>query len=104
VERRERPRRLEDIVGALINRWDKGKKKKGDLVTAAWIGSVSEKTLGHARPISFTRGVLMIIVENSTWLYQLTMQKREIIKKFNNEYKGRQKLNDIRFRVGKIDV
>ena len=98
------PRSLEDIVGSLISRLDREKKQKGDRVSSAWVQAVSKKTQQHSRPVSFKRGILMVIVENSTWLYELTMEKRQIIKRFNEAYKGRQKLTDIRYRVGKLDI
>jgi hypothetical protein len=41
---------------------------------------VGEAALGQTQPVSFKKGTLVVIVENSTWLYKLTMEKRKIIK------------------------
>ncbi len=100
---RKRPEHLEKIVSGLIRKWEKGKRKKGDAVRAAWATAAGSQAAGHAQAVSFKKGMLMVIVENSTWLYKMTMGKREIITGFNHNYTGRQKLTDIRFRVGKTE-
>ncbi len=91
------------MIGGLLRKWEKGSVKKGNAVREAWRSAAGEAALGRTQPVSFKRGTLMVIVENSTWLYKLTMEKRGIIKLFNENYSGRQKLEDIRFRVGKTD-
>ena len=53
--------------------------------------------------MSFRKGVMMVVADSSPWLYKLTMEKRGIIKKFNENYTGRQKLTEIRFRIGKTE-
>ena len=91
------------ILDGLIAKWEQGTVKKGNAVRMAWIAASGEETAKHTRPVSLKNGVLMIIVENSSWLYTLTMTKGAIMNKFNNVYTGRKKVNNIRFRVGSID-
>lgn len=100
----KRPEHLEKIVSGLIRKWEKGKRKKGEAVRSAWLTAAGSQTAGHAQPVSFKKGMLMVIVENSSWLYKMTMEKRDIITRFNQNYTGRKKLTDIRFRVGKTDI
>ena len=95
---------IEHIVDGVLRKLEKGNAKKGNAVREAWVKAVGEKALGAAQPVSFKQGTLMVIVENSTWLYKLTMEKRGIVALFNEHYTGRQKLNEIRFRVGKTDL
>ena len=83
-----------------MQRWGKGPAKKGNAVNDAWITAVGKETSQYARPISFKKGALMVLVENSTLLYQLTLEKSEIIKKFNNGYAGKKRVREIRFRIG----
>ena len=94
---------MEHVISGLLRRLEKGSAKKGNAVREAWMSSAGEHALGHTQPVSFKKGTLVVIVENSTWLYKLTMEKRGIIKLFNENYSGRQKVEAIRFRVGKID-
>lgn len=97
------PRHVSGVLDNLMGRWEKQVVKKGEAVTAAWQASTSTEIVKHARPVSFKNGILMVIVENSSWLYRLTMEKRKIKERFNNNYSGRKKASDIRFRVGMIE-
>ncbi len=91
---------IKGIVDGLLQKWETGNVKKGAAVKAAWQTAVAEKDLQQAYPVSLKNGVLTVIVENSTRLYKLTLEKRKIIEKFNKNYTGRKKAKDIRFRVG----
>ncbi len=104
MDKRRQPSQIDYVVGGLLRKLESGKGKKGDKVRTAWEISAPAGTAEHTQPVSFKKGTLMVIVENSTWLYKMTMEKRNLIKKFNEEYRGRQELTEIRFRVGKIDL
>jgi predicted nucleic acid-binding Zn ribbon protein len=93
--------KIEDVVQGVLGRIEQKGVKKRNRVVEAWEKTVGENTINHAHPVSFKKGTMMIITENSVWSYKLTMEKRSIIKKFNEEYSGRQKLVEIRFRIGK---
>jgi len=99
-----RGRGIEDIVSGLLKKLEGGNVKQGNAVRLAWRDAAGEHALGHTQPGSFKKGTLMVIVENSTWLYKLTMEKKKIIGKFNEAYTGRQKLEEVRFRVGDVDL
>ncbi|MBD3426945.1 MAG: DUF721 domain-containing protein [Candidatus Omnitrophica bacterium] len=102
--RKKDPGHVKGIIEGLITKWEKGAVKRANAVSRAWAGSVEEETKEHARPVSFKNGILMVIVEDSTWLYKLTLEKRKILKRFNENYTGRKKAKDIRFRVGTLDT
>ena len=89
MKKKSQPRHLEDIVSGLIRRWEEKDLKKGNAVRTAWKAAAGEKATGHTQPAGFKKGTLMMIVENSAWLYKLTLEKRDIIKKFNENYTGR---------------
>jgi predicted nucleic acid-binding Zn ribbon protein len=92
------------ILDGLINKLEKGTVKKGNAIRIAWIAACGEETGKHARPVSLKNGVLMVIVDNSVWLYKLTLEKLDLKNKFNNVYTGRKKVDNIRFRVGSTDI
>ena len=92
-----------DVLDGLIRKLDQGKRKKGSAVKKAWVTAINEETLKHTRPVSFKNGTIIVIVENSAWLYKLTLEKHLIIKKFNEEYTGRKKAKEIRFRIGSLE-
>ena len=101
--RKKEVRHVRGVLDGLIQKWEPKPEQKGNAVLNAWRGAVEESVKGHARPVSMKKGVIMVIVENTTWLYRLTLEKRIILEKFNDIYEGRQKPHDIRFRVGSLD-
>jgi len=102
--KKENTKHVRSIVTGLIRKLESGTAKKANAVTQAWLGAINEKTRGHARPVSFKKGELVVVVENSTWLYYLSMEKGKIKEKINKSYPGRKKIEKIRFRVGKVDM
>lgn len=101
--RKNNTRHVRGIIDSLLQKLEKGAVKRGAVFTA-WEAATEEETRAHARPVSLKKGKLMVIVENSPWLYKLTMEKRNILEKFNEHYIGRKKAADIRFRIGDPEV
>lgn len=66
-----------------------------------WQGAAGKAAAIHTRPVSFRKAVLMMHVDDSGWLYELTIKKKELLKKLDGKFKGK-KLKDIRFRIGEI--
>lgn len=101
---RKDTRHVKGILDGLITKWEQGSVKKGNAVRRAWTSAAGEDTAKHTRPVSLKNGVLMVIAEDSVWLYKLTLEKAQIMNKFNNVYTGRLKAQTIRFRVGALDI
>jgi len=97
------PKQVESILDELLKKIEKTGVQKGNAVIEAWIKAAGEEASTYAQPVSFKKGVLMVIVANSAWLYKLTMEKNRLIKIFREQYTGRQKLENIRFRVGRTE-
>ncbi len=51
------------------------------------------------RPVLIKNKILVVLVSNSSWLHQLSMQKQEIMGKIN-ELVGGGVIRDIRFKIG----
>lgn len=90
---------VRSVLDGLISKLETG-AKKGNAVLEAWNASIDEKTRMHARAVSLKGTVLTIVVQDSVWLHKLTMEKRNILRKFNENYSGRKKAAEARFRVG----
>ncbi len=70
-------------------------------IVAAWAAAAGEQAAGHSRPVSFRRARLTVNVDGSSWLYELTTKKRDLVGALQPGLKGR-RLKDIRFRIGEI--
>ena len=70
-------------------------------VKAAWDAAVGEKAAAHSRPRTLRGSRLIISVDGSGWLYELTIRKKEILKKMEETLKGK-KIKEITLRIGEL--
>ena len=98
-----RPGHVRQVLDELLARWEKENEHKGGEVREAWDYAVGEETKKHTRPVSLKKGTMVVIVEDASWLYRLTLDKRKILSRFNEKYGGRKKPEELRFRVGTLD-
>ncbi|MBI5124121.1 MAG: DUF721 domain-containing protein [Candidatus Omnitrophica bacterium] len=88
---------LKNILGAIGG---KGIFTEEDMA-AAWERVVGVRAAGHSRVRSFRGSRLVVNVDGSSWLYELTIEKKSILKKLSSEIKGK-KIKDITFRIGDL--
>jgi predicted nucleic acid-binding Zn ribbon protein len=92
-------------INGILKKVLKDLKKKGRLteedVSAAWEAACGAKAAKHTRPASLRRSVLVVNVDGSPWLYELTTKKKEILANLGGAIKDR-KVKDLRFRIGNV--
>jgi predicted nucleic acid-binding Zn ribbon protein len=92
-------RSIEDLLKKVL----KDLKKKGRLteeeMAAAWEGAAGSRAAKHTKPVSIRRSVLVVNVDGSPWLYELTTRKKDILAKLGGAIKHK-KIKGIRFRIG----
>lgn len=77
-------------------------KKKGlpaDSPEALLKKFLTKKELKHIKFHYFKKGVLNLSVDSSSWLYQLSLQKRDLLAKLTQKSGA---IKDIRFRLGEV--
>lgn len=92
---------LEDLVKSIIGGFAGKERLTEEEIRSAWSLVVGEKAAEHSRPRSFANSRLIVHVDDSSWLYELTTQKRYILNSLSAELKGK-KLKDITFRIGEL--
>lgn len=95
----------EDSLGDLVKSAIAGFRGKGRItaeeIASGWENAAGKRASKHSRPASFNRAVLKVNVDDSGWLYELTVKKKEILKRLGEELKSK-KIKDIRFRIGEL--
>lgn len=95
------PEHFSDLVGSVINNMA-GKGRLGaEEIASAWSSAAGAAAARHSRPVSFKKNSLIVNVESSSWLYELTVRKKEILQILEKELKGG-KVKELRFRIGEI--
>jgi len=97
----EAKRPLEGLVKSIISNFAGKEKLTEEEIRSAWSLVVGEKAAKHSMPRSFTDSRLIVHVDDSGWLYELTTQKKYILNNLSAELKGK-KLKDITFRIGDL--
>jgi predicted nucleic acid-binding Zn ribbon protein len=67
-----------------------------------WDAAVGEKIARNARPAAFKGSLLIVHVNNSTWIHQLQFLKNGLVSALNTAL-GKPLLKDIRFKIGPIE-
>jgi len=91
---------LEDILKNVIEKMGK-KRPSEEEIGDAWVEAAGNAAARHSRPVGLKKSVLVVNVDGSGWLYELSTAKREILSKLDVSVK-KKKIKDIRFRIGEI--
>ena len=79
-----------------------GKERFGEEeIVEAWEAAAGTAAAKHSKPVSFKNATVVVNVDRSGWLYELAVQKKEILKKLEERLQGK-KIKDIRLRIGEI--
>ena len=100
--RRREPRRIADAINQLLARRGYAQGRSADQLLAAWTKVAGDPLARHSRPGVLQRGVLEIVVRNSTVLQELTFQKDRMLKQLQ-AIEGKQVIRALRLRIGQLD-
>jgi predicted nucleic acid-binding Zn ribbon protein len=99
-DKKKKVEHLGDVLKNVIS--DIGKKKRfSEELEEAWKDAAGKKAAPHTRTVSLRKARLVVNVDGSPWLYELTLKKRELAKKTEEKLKGRN-IKEIRFRIGDV--
>jgi predicted nucleic acid-binding Zn ribbon protein len=92
---------LEGLVKNIIGNFAGKDKLTEEEIRSSWELVVGRDAAKHSRPRSFADSRLIVHVDDSSWLYELTTRKKYILNNLSSELKGK-KLKDITFRIGEL--
>ncbi len=91
---------LGSILSSLLKNLGLEERVKVGRLFSSWEEIVGEQIARHAKPVEYSRGVLVVSVDSSAWLAELSQyMKPEILKKLR-EQSGDLVIKDIKFRMG----
>lgn len=76
------------------------KEKKEDFFKS-WGKLVGKKIAPHTKPVYFREGILVVNVDQQSWLYELTLLKPFLLQRLKRFITGAN-LKEIQFRIGKV--
>lgn len=87
-----------DISRDIIRHLSKERLSKEERIKDIWQKAAGKKFYLHAQPISFRRKRLVVSVDSSSWLYELTMRKEKIAARLKRML--REDFKELQFRIG----
>ena len=96
----DRPaREVGDVLAKLLKELGLQERMALDEVMVAWRAAAGDFIAKHTKPESVTRGVLNVIVPQSSMHHALMMEKAAILRRLHEQL-GHTKIKDVRFRHG----
>jgi predicted nucleic acid-binding Zn ribbon protein len=96
------PKPVRDVLSQLLAKRGYAQIQTAAGCEAAWREAVGAKLAVDTRPGNVKRGVLEVLVRNSSALQELAFLKGKIVKSLAKTI-PEQKIRDLRFRVGAMD-
>ncbi len=92
---------IDGIIKTLIEKLSKDERPTSEEIGAAWTEAAGDKAVRHARPVSLRKKRLIINVDGSSWLYELTLRKESLLVKMKQRL-GQEKIKELQFRIGEL--
>ena len=97
IKQKSRENIVKDIIKDLSG---KGRVSEEE-IRSAWEEAAGHRAASHTKPVSIKKSVLTVNVDNSGWLYELTIKKGKLLKNLDGKIRGKH-LKGLRFRIGEI--
>lgn len=96
------PKKIADVMSELLTRRGYARVQAAASYDDAWREAAGEQMARYTRVVQIRRGVVEVIVANSTLVQELTFQKRAILKQLA-ELLPEERIADLRCKVGPIE-
>ena len=90
-----------DIVRSVFERLEREKTLTREDVEGRWREIAGVAASRHTRPASLRRSILTVFVDSSSWMQEMTIRKRLILKQLKRAF-GKDKISGIHFRIGEV--
>ncbi len=94
------PTPIKDVTSRVLGRLSGGRKKKEERIKKAWFKAAGERARGHTEPRSLRKGRLVVNVDSSALLYELTVDKKTILDRLK---KTKTDIKELSYRIGSVE-
>jgi len=92
---------LEGLVKKALTRLAGEGALTEERMRTVWERAAGARAATHSAPVSLRRARLIVNVDTSSWLYELTMRRPEIMRRLGGKIGGRA-VKTIQFRIGEV--
>jgi predicted nucleic acid-binding Zn ribbon protein len=91
-----------DVLSVVLKRLGLERRIRVARIAQDWERLVGPKIAHHCKPVGVRGGTLLVNVDSSVWLSELSRFFKEMMLKQIHSEPGCKKIKDIRFRIGEI--
>ncbi|HUS38271.1 MAG: DUF721 domain-containing protein [Pirellulales bacterium] len=102
ADRKRSPQPIGHIIGELLLRRGVGRRLATEQNQAAWKEAVGDPLAQYTHCGKVYRRRLEVLVANSTFMQELTSQKKQIMRRLR-ETAPQLEIDDIRFKIGNVE-
>lgn len=92
---------ISEVIQNVFARLEGSTNPSSESMESFWKELVGENGFKHSRPTAIRNKVLSIRVDNSAWMQELSMRKRDILKGLKRKL-GKDRISEIHFRIGEF--
>lgn len=94
--------RIGDLIGPLLKKLGLERRVREARIVNDWERIVGRKIADHSKPVGIRGRTLLVNVDSSVWLSELSsFFKKSILERVNEEL-DEKRFKDIRFRIGDV--
>jgi predicted nucleic acid-binding Zn ribbon protein len=98
---RSKQKSIDNIVKDVIQTLSGKGRLSAEEISGVWEDAAGSRAARHTKPVTIKKSVLTVNVDGSGWLYELTIKKKDLLKKMDGKLRGKS-LTGLRFRIGEI--
>jgi predicted nucleic acid-binding Zn ribbon protein len=95
------PAPISEVLKSVFTQLENRKISSQEEIESLWKSLVGDAGFKHSRPASLKKSVLTVKVDSSTWMQELSMQKRQLLKGLKRDL-GKDRISEIQFRIGEF--
>jgi len=96
-----KPEGIGGVINQVIKKLDAKTHGQREDVVKAWQDAIDHDAVKHTKPVAIKKNILTIEVDSSARLYILNLKKKDILASMQKAV-GKDKIEEIRFRIGEI--
>jgi predicted nucleic acid-binding Zn ribbon protein len=98
---RKKPERIDGIIKSIVERLGEEARPTSEGIGAIWKEMAGDKAARHTKPASLRKKRLIINVDGSSWLYELTLKKEFLLGELKKKL-GEDTIKELQFRIGEL--
>jgi predicted nucleic acid-binding Zn ribbon protein len=98
---RRKTERIDGVVKSVMEGLDRRSNPAAEDIESIWKKVAGKKASAHTKPASLRKKCLVVNVDGSSWLYELTLRKGEFLKNLKKKL-GSDKIKELQFRIGEL--